>query len=320
MATLEEAADTVLRQCLGTRAGERLLIVDDRPHSPIAAALEVAARALGTEAIWMVMLPRARNGEEPPDAVAAAMRAVDVVIAPTSRSLTHTRARRGACAAGARVASMPGVTEEMAARALVLDYAAMAARCRGVAAALSQAERVRIRTALGTDLSLWLEGREGIPDTGLLDQPGAYGNLPAGEAFIAPIETRSAGTLVVDASMAGLGVLQEPIRLTLAGGAIVGVDGGPEAEQFGALLDSVGAAGRVLCELGVGTNDRARVSGVVLEDEKVLGTVHLAFGNNVGFGGTNDVPFHVDGVVHRPTLEIDGELLIRNGEFLMDQT
>src|SRR5262245_979672 len=102
MATLQQAAGTVLRECLQTHADERVPIVDDRVNGAIARALYEAAEALGAEALWMVMRPRRRNGEEPPAAVSAAMRAADVVIAPTSRSLTHTRARRDACAAGAR--------------------------------------------------------------------------------------------------------------------------------------------------------------------------------------------------------------------------
>lgn len=314
MATLAETAGTILRECLKARAGERVLVIDDRVGGAIAGALYQVARELGTEALWMVMLPRERNGEEPPEAVAAAMRAADVVVAPTSRSLTHTRSRREACAAGARVATMPGVTEEMACRAVAVDYGAMARRCEEVARALTSGERVRITTALGTDLTFSLAGRAGIPDTGILDRPGAYGNLPAGEGFVAPVEGTAEGTLVVDASLAGLGVLQEPVTLTLRGGSIAEVTGGAGAETFRKTLEGVGPAGRVLCELGVGTNDRAQVCGIVLEDEKVLGTVHIAFGNNVGFGGTNDVQFHVDGVITKPTLEVNGVTLIRDGK------
>lgn len=313
MATLREAAEAVLCHCLKARAGERVLVVDDRPGHSIAAALFEQARAVETEALWLVMLPRSRNGEEPPEAVAAAMRAADVVIAPTTRSLTHTRARRAACEAGGRVATMPGVTESIVARALVVDYDAMAERCRRVADALTEGRRARLRSALGTDLTLSLEGRAAVPDTGLLDRPGSFGNLPAGESFLAPVEGTAEGQLVVDASLAGLGVLEQPVTLEIRGGSIVEVTGGSAAERFRAILDGVGEAGRVVCELGVGTNDRAQIGGVVLEDEKVLGTVHVAFGNNVGFGGTNDVQFHVDGVVTLPTLEIDGAALIEEG-------
>ncbi|MBI3911266.1 MAG: aminopeptidase [Armatimonadetes bacterium] len=313
MATLREAAETILCQCLAVRAGEPVLVVDDRRAGALATAFSEMAAEMGAEPLVIEMRPRARNGEEPPGPVAAAMRAAAVVVAPTSRSLTHTQARREACAAGARVASMPGVTEAMLQRAIVLDYEAMARRCEQVAEALTHGREARLFTPRGTDLRVQMGERQGIPDTGLLRRPGDYGNLPAGEAFIAPLEGTAEGILIVDASLAGLGMLDEPIALTILAGSIAEVRGGAAAEQFRATLDQVGPRARVLCELGVGANERARVTGVVLEDEKVLGTVHIAFGNNVGFGGVNDAPFHVDGVVTAPTLVVDDEVLIDAG-------
>src|SRR5205823_13456473 len=120
----------------------------------IAGAPYAQGRELGTEVLWMTMLPRERNGEEPPEPVAAAMRTANVVVAPTTRSLTHTRARREACAAGARVATMPGVTEAIACRAVAVDYTEMARRCEQIAAALGAGKDVRVTTGLGTDLTL----------------------------------------------------------------------------------------------------------------------------------------------------------------------
>src|SRR5262249_12658251 len=221
--------------------------------------------------------------------------------------------RREACQAGARVATMPGVTEAMMGRAVAVDYPAMAARCERVARALTEGDRAVITTALGTELSFSLAGRRGIPDTGILTHPGASGTLPAGEGFIAPVEGTAEGRLVVDASLAGEGVLAEPVALEIRAGAITAVSGGAAADSFRATVERVGDAGRVLCELGVGTNDRAQVCGVVHEDEKVLGTGHIAFGNKLGFGRQNGVPFHVAGGIATPTGAIDGVTLIRAG-------
>ena len=313
MPSLREAAAVVFQQCMGLKPRETALIIDDHEQGPIARALWEAARDAGAEATLLQMLPRERNGEEPPTVVADAMAAADVVVAPTSRSLTHTAARRRACDRGARIATMPGVTQEIMSRCIALDYEALATRSNQIAEALTHGSEVRIVTALGTDLTMQLGERQGMPDTGLLLQPGDYGNLPAGEAFIAPLEGTAEGTLVVDASLAGLGVLDEPVTLTIAGGSITDVAGGIPGATFAATLEAVGPAGSVLCELGVGTNDRARVTGLVLEDEKVLGTIHIAFGNNLFFGGVNDVQFHVDGVVTKPTLSVDGEVLIDAG-------
>jgi leucyl aminopeptidase (aminopeptidase T) len=268
---------------------------------------------MGAEAMRLEMLPRSRNGEEPPAPVAAAMRAARVVVAPTSRSLSHTRARREACEAGARIATLPGVTEAMLVRTMSADYQAVRRRSEHVAEVLSRGQRAFLTNDLGTELTLLLGGRDAIPDTGHLETPGAFGNLPAGEGFIAPVEGTAEGVLVVDACMAGIGVLNDPLTLEIHAGRVEEIRGGDEAGRLEEMFDRVGPDARVVCELGVGTNEKAIITGVVLEDEKVLGTVHVAFGNNLHFGGTNDVPFHIDGVITTPTLTVDDTLLIERG-------
>jgi leucyl aminopeptidase (aminopeptidase T) len=309
---LREAAGIVLRECLKVQAGETVLVVDDHMEGAIGLALFGVAREIGAETLRMEMMPRSRNGEEPPAPVAAAMRAAQVVVAPTSRSLSHTRARREACEAGARVATLPGVTEAMLVRTMSADYAAVRRRSEQVAAVLSRGARAHLTNDLGTDLTLSLAGRAAIADTGQLEAPGAFGNLPAGEGFIAPVEGSADGVLVVDACMAGIGVLNEPLTLEIRGGRVQSIDG-EEAGRLEEMFDRVGPDARMVCELGVGTNEKAIITGVVLEDEKVLGTVHVAFGNNVHFGGTNDVPFHIDGVITTPSLRVDETVLIERG-------
>jgi leucyl aminopeptidase (aminopeptidase T) len=309
---LRNAAETLLLKCMGAHAGESVLVVDDVRSNVVSIALIDAAAALGLEAIRMTMPPRERSGQEPPEAVAMAMHGADIVLIPTTWSLSHTRARTAACTAGARVASMPGITEAMFARTLTADYERVAERSRSVAAILNAGNNVQISSPLGTNLSFSIAGRSGTPDTGLYHTPGDFGNLPAGEAYLAPVEGTAEGTLVVDASMAGLGVLASPVTFTFSKGKVVAVEG-EGAQQ---LRDNWAAAGKgadCVAELGVGTNDRAIITGKVLEDEKVLGTVHIALGNNAHFGGTCDVPYHADGVFTKPTLTVDGTIVIENG-------
>jgi leucyl aminopeptidase (aminopeptidase T) len=182
-----------------------------------------------------------------------------------------------------------------------------------VAEVLDRGKSARITSPLGSDLTFSIEGRTGEPDTGLYHAPGAFGNLPAGEAYLAPVEGTAEGKLVVDASMAGLGVLSSPITLVFKKGRVVSVDG-PGADQLRANWAAAGEGADWVAELGVGTNDAATITGKVLEDEKVYGTVHVALGNNAHFGGTNNVPYHADGVITHPTLEIDGRPIITNGQ------
>jgi len=290
------------------------VVVVDRATRTIGDALRAESAAAGADAVLIVMDERAADGTEPPPAVAAALAASTVFIAPTSRSLSHTSARKRATDQGARGATMPGVTEDMLARVMAVDFETMAARSKAVAAVLDAGTRARVTCPRGTDLELALDGRAGVADDGELSAPGAFGNLPCGEGFIAP--AYGEGT-VVASSVAPLGISTEPARLTVAEGKIVAADGGL-GPAFIELLLAHGELGTNLAELGVGTNDRARLTGNVLEDEKILGTVHVAFGASAGIGGKVSVPIHLDVVVVDASLEVDGQAVLDNGRYVLD--
>jgi leucyl aminopeptidase (aminopeptidase T) len=318
MGALESAAVTAVRDCLGIKPTETLLVLTDPPASHLARVLAEAARPLAREVLLLEYAERELNGQEPPPPVPATMAAVDAVLAVTTKSITHTAARRAATAAGARVATMPGITEDCLIRTMNADYDAIAARTVRVTRLLSRARVARLTTRRGTDITLPIGGIEAIPSTGLIREPGQWGNLPSGEAYLRPEEGKAEGVVVVDGSLAGIGTVRIPVRITVKAGFAVDITGGDEAARFAAQLDKVGRQARNVAELGVGTNDRAVLTGKILEDEKILGTVHVAFGNNASMGGTVDIPFHVDGIILDPTLELDGESILRDGTPLFD--
>lgn len=314
---LRRAARTALRQCMGLESKEICLIVTDTPLRSIGMIFWAEASELGAEAMILEMVPRQRNGEEPPRVVAEAMKSAQVVLIPTSKSLSHTEARKEACKAGARIASLPGITEECMARTLVADYDAIAERSIDLAEVLSSGVRVHLTSARGTDLVMSIEGRTGYPDTGQYLTPGDFGNLPAGEAYIAPVEGTASGVLVVDGAMAGVGLLAEPLVLHVEDGYVSRIEGGEGRVLLEKAISGLGRDALNIAELGIGTNDLAVVTGKVLEDEKAMGTVHVAIGNNSGFGGKIKVQSHLDGILLSPTLEIDGKVVIQDGRYLL---
>jgi leucyl aminopeptidase (aminopeptidase T) len=166
---------------------------------------------------------------------------------------------------------------------------------------------------LGTDLLLSLADREWRVDTGKLRGQGVYGNLPAGEIYIAPNEDSAEGVLVIDKSLPGL-LLSEPVKLFFEKGRVTHIEGGEGAKYLETAITHHGDTTRVIAELGIGTNPMARLQGNIITDEKVLGTIHIAIGRNDFIGGTNIATTHIDGVVSQPTLEIDGKILIDNGK------
>jgi len=311
-AALYDAALVVVRDCMAARAGEDVTVVTDYPSLEVGEVLAAAARALAAETVMAVMAPRRINGEEPPAAIAAVMAASEVLLLATKASLSHTRARQRASAQGARCASMPGATAAMLIRTMNVDYVEIARRTRELAAALADVEYFRLTSAAGSDMTVNVAGCKMFADVGLYHEKGNFGNLPAGEVCTAPALAGSSGVAVFDGSFAGVGLLEKPIRIRFEDGVAVAIEG--EAGKLRALLDELGTGAEVLAEIGIGTHPAAMVTGAVLEDEKVLGTVHLALGNNVALGGTNDVALHLDGVIRAPTLTTDdGRVLVAEG-------
>ncbi|HTY39025.1 MAG TPA: aminopeptidase [Bacteroidota bacterium] len=316
---LYSAAMIAVRDCLGTRAGERVLVLTDEPLRTIGYALWQAAKDLGTEAMIVEMLPRKTNGEEPPAELASLMKTVDVVLCPTSKSLTHTDARRAASAAGARVATLPGVNEEIMVRCMNADYNAIAERTFRICRMMETTSVIRVQAPGGTDITLPMKGRSAHASSGLFREKGLWGNLPTGESYLAPREGESQGVVVVDGSMAGIGMIRQPITIVVKDGFATEIRGGEEAERLKSLLEPHGKDAYTVAEFGIGTNDKAVLTGLIIEDEKVMGTIHVAFGDNKSMGGSVRVASHLDGLVKSPTVWFDQTMIMDAGKLLINE-
>jgi leucyl aminopeptidase (aminopeptidase T) len=311
---LSKAVASVVRDCLGVRPNEDVLIVCNPATLVLGEAMRSEADAIGAEAVLAVMSERDSHAGEPPETVAAAMVAADVLLAPTVQSLSHTAARKLASESGTRTATLPGATVEMLARVMSDDMEELRRRGGRVAEILDRGAQARITCDHGSDLKLGLQGREAIPDAGELSHDGAFGNLPCGEGFISPATAE--GTLIVDGSIAGIGLVSEPVRLTIRDGHLVEASG-PEGEGLMELLTVHGPNGTNVAELGIGTNQKAILTGNILEDEKIFGTAHVAFGASAAIGGNIQVPVHLDVVSMKPEVTVDGTPLVLEGKLLV---
>jgi len=319
MTGIEQAAQKALLTCMSLKPEETLLILSDDTKKTIAEALYTIGKSLAKETVLLVMPPGKVNGEEPPQPIAVMMGQYDVVMCPTAKSLTHTNARRNACKTGTRIATMPGITEDMMIRTLNADYDEIARRTQHVTDILTKGESAHITTALGTDLTLPISGIQAISSTGLLRGKGMGGNLPSGESYMMPEEGKSNGFLIIDGSVASLGKISgDPITVKIEDGHATQFSGGPQAEQLQKSLAAFGQPGFNVAELGIGTNHEAIITGDILEDEKVMGTIHIAFGNNISMGGTCNVGIHLDGVIKGATVFIDDYKLMDEGRLLID--
>lgn len=316
MDELLKACDTAITQCLGVQKHETLLIIGDEPLRKIAFSFFEAGKKRAKDVILLEIVPREIHGEELPSAVTHIMKNVNAIIAPTSKSISHTRARMEASLSGTRIATLPGVTEDVLLRGMLADYEKIALRTQKLATILSKAKKARIETENGTSVSFNLSNRGAHADTGVIQKPGSFSNLPAGEAYIAPIEGDSDGTIVFDGSFGGIGTLREPIKIEIKEGYVSSLSGGKEAEELKKIFEKAGKSGTNVAELGMGTNEKAEISGNILEDEKVMGTLHVAFGDNSTFGGLIESSIHLDGVIKSPTLYIDDIKIMEKGRLL----
>ncbi|MDI2587610.1 aminopeptidase [Psychrobacillus sp. NEAU-3TGS] len=301
MSTIEKAKNVLINN-LHIKKDETLLVLTDTALSDIAQYFVEAGRELGNETISMQMSTRSKSGEEPPHLVSQAMLYADVVLCITEHSLTHTVARKNASKKGARVATMPGVTLDM------LEEGAISANAEEIeeltaeyCRMLDEGSTVTIEKD-GMSLSFSIEKRQSIASTGVFKEKGQSGNIPSGESYIAPIENSANGKVIIDGSIAGIGLVQEPIILEIKDGRLVNATG----SQGKQLLEILGEDnGRIIAEFGIGTNKKARLTGNILEDEKVFGTVHIAFGSNKSFGGENEAGVHIDCLIKDPIITIN---------------
>ncbi len=314
---LDRASEIAIKTCMKVKKNEKILIITDEQKREIGISLHENAKRLGFYSLFVEMKSGKINGEEPPAEIAELMQKFDIVLIPTAKSLTHTDARRAASANGVRVATFPGITKEIMIRGMNADYKAIAKRSIKLKRILEQGKQIRVTAPAGTDISFEIAGRTAIASKGLFHNKGESGNLPTGETFLAPVEGTANGVFVVDGSMAGLGLIGDVnIKVEVEKGFATKITGGRPARQLREMLDKVGKGACNIAEFGIGTNDSARLSGIILEDEKVMGTIHIALGNNISMGGSFNVPIHLDGVVKKPTVYLDKKLLMDKGKLL----
>jgi leucyl aminopeptidase (aminopeptidase T) len=309
--------ETILGKVLALKPTESFLVIADPPKAELARELADYSRRFTERGLLQIMPELEQNGQEPGPDVTELMLAYDVQFYWTSKSLSHTQARRNASARGHRVISSPMLTVEMANRCIDIDYDVLVELHKKVRPFIVDSREIRITTALGTDIVTTVHDTRGWSDQILKDKPGGFGNLPMGEIDSGIVREKTRGTVFFDGSFPQIGLLAKPIRAEIEDGiGRIAVDS-DQALKLQAMLDKVGPDAFKLAELGIGTNPNCRITGIVLEDEKVLSTVHFAFGNDLTYNGTNDVPIHLDGVLKNPTIDVDGFILMRDGVFLV---
>jgi len=315
-------AVNIIHTCMGLQHGEKILIIVDEPLSNAREALLAEAIKADPSELWSYTFPNtARPFSEYPPQLLTTATLMDVVVLllasidPAKETSAWVAGREALRKSKVRSGLGAYIDQSILDLELSADYEQIAAHTLSLAERLRGSSNARVTTDLGTDLSMSLTGREWKTDTGMLRGQGVWGNLPAGEIYIAPIEDSAEGVLVIDKCFPGL-LLSEPVRLVFEKGRVTQIEGGAGAEYLERAIAQHGDSTRVIAELGIGTNPQARLQGNIITDEKVLGTIHVAIGRNDFLGGKNIAPTHIDGVVSQPTVWIDGKMLLDKGRHL----
>lgn len=301
----------------GLKAEEKALIVCDTENIHIARALAYAVKSAGAEYTLAIMEPRQDHGQEPTAAVANAMLGADVVFAPTKFSLSHSLAREEANARGVRFISMPDYSRKMLEEgAIEADFIEIKKIVTRLSFILTNSNEITVTTQAGTRISMVTKGRIANEVSGVCREKGTWGSPPNIEVNVSPVEELSEGVIVVDGSipMPQIGIVAEPVCLTVEKGRIVRFEGGAQARIFEDMLcGSLYPANLVLAEFGIGLNNKSCLTGSMLEDEGAYGTAHFGFGHNFDQGGTNKASKHIDCVYKAPTVAVDGRVIMKDG-------
>jgi len=312
----------LLSNCGHVARADRVLVLYDQRTKAIGETFASTARGMAARVDLLEAPEAPMHGVEPPAAIADAMSRADLIVGLTYMSLAHTNARRQACQRGARYLSMPEYSRDLLRDpSLMVDYRKQAPVVRRMADAFTAGRSARITTKLGTDIRLDIRDRIGNYCPGFVVNPGDLGSPPDIEANVSPVETASEGVVVVDGSIPcrEIGKLTRPVVLHVSGGKIRRFESEDRRtlEILEKLFRDVGSDNAyVLAECGVGLNDKATLTGIMLTDEGAMGCMHFGFGSNATVGGLNAVPFHLDFCFTAATLKVDDNILIQDGAVL----
>lgn len=315
-----KGASIVVETCAAIEPDEDVLVVSDWEVADVAERVAAAANERDANVSMTLMDPREYDGNEPDDTVAAAMMEAEVIITPVHRSITHSSAAARAKENGARIISMVKFTpEQLTTGGLYADYEGMREHCEEMGRKFGEASEARVTSPQGTDVTVDLEGRDGNAHPGIADEPGEFTALVHIESNIAPVEGTTEGTVVFDGAIPNLdiGVLEEPVIMEIEDGAVTSVEGGRAADRIRSVwAEHDDPAVYNIAQLAVGMNPECEeFNGWFSNDHGRYGNVHFGIGTSSNLGGTTRAPVHFDAMMAEPTLELDGEVVVEDGEF-----
>ncbi len=311
-----EAAKNALKNVLEASSNERILIICDEEKRLVGEAFANGALALDLWTRLVILKKQKQPRTEIPDGfqnVLTQKPNIYINLLRGNREETPFRIKLIKTETHdhkSRLGHCPGVTADMLTEgALALkpeEHKNMQSHADRLMRALKDTVTVEIRNLAGTSLTLRTDDRRFFTDTKLDWKTMKWMNLPTGEVIVAPVEDSLNGKLVCDMAIGGIGKLREPIEVTAKNGNVENVFS-RDADHLRRIKETFQTDdwADVVGEFAFGINPKARFVDEFLEAEKMLGTVHVAFGANTDMpGGKNPSKNHMDMLFSEPTVTV----------------
>ncbi|MBC8181737.1 aminopeptidase [candidate division KSB1 bacterium] len=317
MIQLEKAIEKTLYDCLRIRAKESVLILVDEFNREIGQRFLKKALSKKTDAALLEIGNINNRNPEPSPTIQKIAKQVSAVIVLTGFPLLHAKFKNSVCHNGGRILFLNDFSDESFLRTINTNFETVENKSRRFADLFSISKEIQLTTQAGTDLTFRIARHKGAVHSFKVKEPGSFSFLPAGEASVTPDSGTSQGIIVVDGSIPFIGKIENPIEIHVKDGSGYKLTGKEEAEKLRKILKPFGKPSRNIAEFGIGTNPNAILTGESIEDEKVLGTAHIALGNPNFEGGSLKNYLHLDLILKKPTVKMDGHLILENGKMVV---
>jgi len=317
MTKLDKAIHKTIYECLKIKPKESLLILIDEFAREIGQRFFQAALQSKAEVVLLEIQPLTDRKPEPSAAILKILKQAPAILAITSCKIIHSKMIRQVCHNGSRILCLNNLSDETIARVINTDYKFIEAKSHRIVDLFSIGRQIHLTTPAGTDVTFKIGRHKGTANMGIASESGSFSFFPAGEAYITPDRNSAQGLIVIDGSIPPFGLIKNPIELQVKKGYGYKLTGCEEAEKLRKILKPFGRLSRNIAEFGIGTNPNAVLTGESIEDEKVLGTAHIALGHHAFEGGSLKGNIHLDAILKKPTVTVDGYSILKNGKLMV---
>jgi hypothetical protein len=304
--------ETLLISNLGLKQGESLAFIHDAEFATIVAPMQALCVQ---HRIALGVFPIEYDGIQPlPQQIKDLIQgsAWRVILFGAVHNIWHTPERKHAkYDLNKRLASIVCAPHRVATAGSPAGIPFVAAACRQFSELFTRGAVVRITSPAGSDFTARIETP--FCEHGEYDVPGSGGDFPAGEVGFGPVEFSVTGRIVYDVKMQHLGILNSPLVLDVKSDRVVEVAGAQRA-AFLELVNRRGSMLEYISEISLGLNPSIGITSEseFIPEEKTYGTAHCGHGGNLSYG--RRIGAHIDGVIGRPHVEINGTTVIDDGQ------